>query len=484
MNRTAVVRRPRRVFRERAWPFGADSPETFRVLPVALPVILVGAGGIAAATISIFSDRPDLAAVAGTLGLLGAAAVAEAFPLPIEGVSVGATSLATVFIVAAAAIYGWESAAIVAFVAMALVELARRKPLLRVLYNTALYVTAASTAGIAANIAGGDDLASIVAGALAAAVAFYLVDIILLSAVVARARGEAFVTELRLYVYSTAVPFLVIASLTVTLVLLWDRSPFLAVLLVGPLLAIAVYQRWLYDALQRLREFDRMKDEFVAVISHELRTPLTSVYGAALTLREQNLDDETRSSLLEIVSNEAGRLAHLLDDVLWASRLDTGRDEGEIVPTNAVALATDVVEAARTRAPTGIAVELVHPPDLPQVAADPDKLRRVLVNLVENGIKYSPDGGRVLIELGARNHRLRAKVCDEGLGIPLVEQDRIFEKFHRLDPRMTRGVSGSGLGLYICRELVERMGGRIWVTSREGKGSTFVFEIPLADEAA
>jgi signal transduction histidine kinase len=116
------------------------------------------------------------------------------------------------------------------------------------------------------------------------------------------------------------------------------------------------------------------------------------------------------------------------------------------------------------------------------VAADPDKLRQVLVNLVENAVKYS-DEGQIEVRLEPRDRRLRFSIRDEGPGIPLEERDRIFEKFHRLDPEMRRGVSGTGLGLYICRELVARMDGEIWVESEVGKGSTFVFELPLTTSA-
>jgi signal transduction histidine kinase len=117
---------------------------------------------------------------------------------------------------------------------------------------------------------------------------------------------------------------------------------------------------------------------------------------------------------------------------------------------------------------------------LPQVAADPDKLRQILTNLIDNGIKYSPDGGRVEIEIGRSGGRVRFRVTDEGLGIPPAEQDRIFEKFFRLDPNLTRGVGGTGLGLYISRELVTRMNGRIWVDSDGRTGSSFFLELPIA----
>jgi signal transduction histidine kinase len=129
-------------------------------------------------------------------------------------------------------------------------------------------------------------------------------------------------------------------------------------------------------------------------------------------------------------------------------------------------------------------VRLVATGTVSQVAADADKARQVLTNLLDNAVKYSPDGGDIEIRLEARGRQLRFAVRDEGLGIPLAEQSRIFEKFYRLDPNLTRGVGGTGLGLYICRELVRHMGGRIWVASAEGEGSTFFFELPLAEDAA
>jgi signal transduction histidine kinase len=141
----------------------------------------------------------------------------------------------------------------------------------------------------------------------------------------------------------------------------------------------------------------------------------------------------------------------------------------------------EVVEAARTHLPDGVSVDLDPAAEIPAVAADPDMLRQVLANLVENAVKYSPAGGEVHLSLEGQVGRVLFAVRDEGLGIPLREQERIFEKFYRLDPNLRRGVGGTGLGLYICRELVRRMGGRIWVASRDGEGSTFFFELPVAD---
>ena len=227
---------------------------------------------------------------------------------------------------------------------------------------------------------------------------------------------------------------------------------------------------------------DRLKSDFVSTVSHELRTPLAAIYGAAMTLRREDveLSDEQQEDMLGVVSGEAERLARIVNDILLASRLDADVVDVSIGHADARELAEGVVAAATVHLPSGIELRLKAPEDLPPIAADADKLRQVLVNLVENAIKYSPDGGAVEVALTALPGQLRFSVRDPGLGIPAAEQSRIFEKFYRLDPNLTRGVGGTGLGLYICREIVRRMGGRIRVESQPGKGSTFSFELPLA----
>ena len=230
------------------------------------------------------------------------------------------------------------------------------------------------------------------------------------------------------------------------------------------------------------RALERIKSDFVSTVSHELRTPLAAIYGAAMTLRRSDvpLSDDQREGMLGVVSSEAERLARIVNDILLASRLDSDVVEVAIVSADALALAKQVVAAAGAHLPPGIELALRAPEELPPISADDDKLRQVLVNLVENAIKYSPDGGLVELELTPVTGRMRFSVRDRGLGIPPTEHTRIFEKFYRLDPDLTRGVGGTGLGLYICREIVRRMEGRIWVESRPGAGSTFTFELPLA----
>jgi signal transduction histidine kinase len=234
------------------------------------------------------------------------------------------------------------------------------------------------------------------------------------------------------------------------------------------------------------RAIEQMRSDFVATVSHELRTPLAAIYGAAITLRRPDLDlaDELRDRLLGVVSDESHRLAQIVNDVLLASHLDSGQLHLKIETVDAHKVTDTVVHAARAHLPDGVTLEVEAPKSLPTVAADEQQLVQVLGNLVENAIKYSPEGGPVTVKLTKEEHAVRWAVSDRGLGIPASERRRIFETFYRLDPNMTRGVGGTGLGLYICRELVRRMNGRIWVESNDGDGSTFAFELPVAQPGA
>jgi PAS domain S-box-containing protein len=234
------------------------------------------------------------------------------------------------------------------------------------------------------------------------------------------------------------------------------------------------------------RRLDELKAEFVATASHELRTPLAAVYGAAQTLRRHDfaLDEAGRHRFVSLIVDESERLSRIVNEILLANQLDAGRLDVATEPFDPLDLIERVVEAVGTHAPPGLALDVAAPSSVPSVAADRDKVRQVLINLIENAIKYSPDGGTIQAGLEPADDAVCFFVRDEGLGIPAEEQSRIFEKFYRLDPEMLRGIGGTGLGLYICSELVSRMDGRIWVESTEGEGSTFFFELPAAEGPA
>jgi PAS domain S-box-containing protein len=228
------------------------------------------------------------------------------------------------------------------------------------------------------------------------------------------------------------------------------------------------------------RRLETMRQDLVATVSHELRTPLAAIYGAALTLQRDDvqLEGEMRDTLLRVIAEEAARLGEIVNDLLLASQLDSGKLRVQIEPCDPLAIVRSEIEAARAHAPHSVALTLDSPEDLPIVSADPSQLRQVVANLIDNAIKYSPAGGPVTVSLEPDNGSVRLAVSDTGIGVPPEERRRIFEKFYRLDPEMTGGIGGTGLGLYICRELVRRIDGRIWVEENGGRGSTFVVEIP------
>jgi len=226
---------------------------------------------------------------------------------------------------------------------------------------------------------------------------------------------------------------------------------------------------------------EKTRSDFVATASHELRTPLAAIYGAVRTLRRGDLElgEEDESTFLEMIEAESIRLAQIVDQILVAGQLDADAVDVELEQCNPADVADGVVESASLHLPDGISLHVEKQATKP-ILCDVAKLRQVLVNLVDNAIKYSPDGGDVEIKLDSVNGECLIEVADEGLGIPSSERERIFEKFYRLDPQQTRGVGGSGLGLYISRELVERMNGRLEVDSEPGKGSRFRVLIPTS----
>ena len=223
------------------------------------------------------------------------------------------------------------------------------------------------------------------------------------------------------------------------------------------------------------------KSEFIATVSHELRTPLTGVLGAAQTLLRDDVDlpPELGRQLLEMIVSQASRLSDLTDELLLATRLDQGDLPLEARAIDIDALAEETVEAMQPRVPATMALTLLTGP-AGSASADEHRVQQVLVNLIDNAIKYSNETGPVVVSTKRLSDRVRVSVDDKGIGIDFTEQRLVFEKFYRSDPDLERLPPGTGLGLYICRELVHRMGGEIGVTSKPGAGSTFYFELPSA----
>ena len=231
------------------------------------------------------------------------------------------------------------------------------------------------------------------------------------------------------------------------------------------------------------RGLDEQKSDFIATVSHELRTPMAAVFGAAQTLLQRdNLSPEQRRQLIEMIATQATRLTQITEEVLLASRLDRGEIPLESARVDVAALARRTVEAMRSQLPEGTEITVEVAEGASSASGDPDRLQQVLVNLLDNALKYG--SSPVRLRIGRSRRGVSVAVADAGPGIPRPEQKRIFEKFYRGDPQLARGPGGTGLGLYISRELVQRMGGRLDVESRPGGGATFVIELPPAQRGA
>ncbi len=237
------------------------------------------------------------------------------------------------------------------------------------------------------------------------------------------------------------------------------------------------------------RVVEQMKSEFVSTVSQEIRRPLTSIYGFAETLlrRDVLFGDEERRTFLGYIASESEHLTSIVDALLNVARLDAGDLQLTLVPTDVGSVVSDVVGTLSRAAEEANGHRFVV--DLPEeplaAEADPEKLRQVLQNLIVNAVKFSPAGGTVTVAARRHGPTVEVSVADEGVGIPVGEQARIFRKFYRGDAGGAReGLGGTGLGLFIAQGLVAAMGGRIWVSSREGAGSSFTFELPAAGPEA
>jgi two-component system phosphate regulon sensor histidine kinase PhoR len=227
------------------------------------------------------------------------------------------------------------------------------------------------------------------------------------------------------------------------------------------------------------RRLEEEKTDLVATISHELRTPMAAVYGAAETLlHRDDLASEQRHELLAMIAAQATRLTAIVESVLLTSRLDRGDVEVDRRPVDVTEVARATVEAMRARLSTAVSLELEAGQDAVSAAGDADRIQQVLVNLVDNAIKYG-EGSPVTVRVDRVDGVVRLSVRDSGPGLSSAEQARIFDKFYRAGPQLTRA-GGTGLGLYISRELVRRMGGRLVVHSEVDDGATFVLELPRA----
>jgi two-component system, OmpR family, phosphate regulon sensor histidine kinase PhoR len=234
--------------------------------------------------------------------------------------------------------------------------------------------------------------------------------------------------------------------------------------------------------VSELRRLERVRQDFVANVSHEFKTPLTAIQGFAETLLAGAMDDpRSNRRFLEIIRDHATRLARLTDDLLKLARIEAGKLEVEFFPVQLLEQIERCAEITLLKATRKqITLELSVPPGLPAVRGDASLLREVLQNLLDNAIQYTPEGGQIHVSATAGAREAMITVADTGIGIPLADQERIFERFYRVDAARSREAGGTGLGLSIAKHIVEAHGGRLWVESEVGRGSRFSFSIPLA----
>ena len=237
--------------------------------------------------------------------------------------------------------------------------------------------------------------------------------------------------------------------------------------------------------ISELRRLERVRRDFMANVSHEFKTPLTAIQGFAETLLGGAIEDaQNRGRFLEIIRDHARRLARLTDDLLKLAQIEAGRMELDFQPVLVAELVAACIETTRFKGEQKQQTfEIECPPGLPPGRGDAARLREVLQNLLDNAVQYTPEGGRITVRARVAEGAIEITVSDTGIGIPQADQERIFERFYRVDAARSREVGGTGLGLSIAKHIVEAHGGRIRVESIVGAGSHFHFTIPLATTA-
>jgi PAS domain S-box-containing protein len=236
--------------------------------------------------------------------------------------------------------------------------------------------------------------------------------------------------------------------------------------------------------MTRTRETEELRSTFISVVSHELQTPIAIIKGYASTLRREDAqwDAQTVRERLAAIEDEADRLNHLVGNLLYASRIQAGGLKMERTEVDIADVVRSAVRRFVARAPD-LDVRVRLPASVPAVSADRERIQEVVLNLLDNAVKYSPRGRRIRVRGQVTGDEVIIHIVDLGQGIPLREQERIFERFERVDNASSRRTQGAGLGLYICRAIVEAHGGRIWVRSELGQGSTFSFSLPRNERA-
>ncbi len=232
------------------------------------------------------------------------------------------------------------------------------------------------------------------------------------------------------------------------------------------------------------REAEQIKNQLLSTVSHELRTPLASIKGFATTLLRQDVrwDEATQREFLRIIEEESNRLEELIDNLLDMSQMEAGALRIQREPTQLRRLVREAVENAQRRTESHWFV-MDLPAELPRVWADPRRIRQVLNNLLENAIKYAPNGGQITVACEVETEGVVVSIADQGEGIAPEYLERVFDRFFQVDGAATRKTGGSGLGLAIAKGILDAHGGAIWAESEPGHGAVFRFSLPIANES-
>jgi len=273
----------------------------------------------------------------------------------------------------------------------------------------------------------------------------------------------------------------------------------IAIILGGSLGLIVMFSRWnktleaevksktgdmirmnkeLVLANERLKELDKLKSDFVSMVSHELKTPLAAMRTSAQVLEAADIATETKREMLDIILRNIDRQTNLVNDLLDLSRIESGRMKlkFERVPLDSV-IANSIESVKQTASEEGIKLDVELPNDLSSVKGDRERLTQVVINLLNNAIKFTPRSGEIRMKARELNGQVEVKVSDTGIGIPAEDLDMVFDKFYQVDSTLTRETGGTGLGLAICKGIIEAHNGHIMAESKLGKGSTFIFRL-------
>jgi signal transduction histidine kinase len=400
-------------------------------------------------------------------------------------------TVSTTFTFAVLIAFGTAPAVIMQVVASLAADVAGRKTPWKSAFNAAQYALSVGAAGATYFFLGGTHAVTAMSllPFLAAAFVFYLLNTVLTDIGIGLSIDESLprylLTGLRQQVFESptllALAPVVVAATEITLWLVpLAAVPALAVYW-GTKLALENTRLVgeLQESLARMTELNRMKDDFVAVVSHELRTPLTSVQGYIKTLLQlsPDLERDQQRSFLEAADRQSERLRRLIEQLLVVSRLESHVEPLVWRSVSLARVTAQVVEELRSRA-HGHTFDVRFPAELPDVETDESKLYQILSNLVENALKYSPSDTRITVRGEPSVRGVLITVADEGGGIPVEQQERVFERFYQVDSSHTRRQGGTGLGLYICKMMSDAIGARIWLARSDAGGSEFCVFVP------